>query len=99
MNVESITNSGTFSVLKITERQLKGTGLKGVVAIDKGDTNATLQGSLDNSTFYNIETFTADTLKEITLVPFLRVNGDATGTAADIGTTTVKVFFHSGSHA
>lgn len=99
MNVESITNSGTFSVLSLGERQLKGTGLKGVIAIDKGTTNVTLQGSLDNSTFYNIETFSADTIKEITLVPYLRVNGDATGSAATIDNTTVKLFFHSGSHA
>ena len=99
MYKESITNTGTFSVLALKEKHLKGTGLRGVIAIDKGTTDVTLQGSLDNSTFYNIETFTADTLKEITLVPYLRVNGDATGTAATIDNTTVKLFFYTGSHA
>ena len=92
MYVEKIVNAGSFVVNDIS-RLLPGTGLKGVIAVDRGNTDVTLQGSLDNSTFFNIETFSADTIKEITLVPYFRVNGDATSSAATIGTSVVKLFF------
>ena len=100
MYVESITNSGTFSVLSIEERKLAGSGLKGVIAINIDSTSyVTLQGSVDNSTFFNIETFTADSLKEVTLVPYFRVNGNTTASAATIGSSTAKLFWSPGSHA
>ena len=92
MYVEKIVNSGSFVVNDLT-RLLPGTGLKGVIAVDRGNTDVTLQGSLDNSTFFNIETFSGDTMKEITLVPYFRVNGDATSSAATIGSSVVKLFF------
>ena len=93
MFVEKIKNGGTATVLDISGK-IPGTGLKGVIAVDKGDTNVTLQGSLDGTTFFVIETFTADTLKEITLVPFLAVNGAADTSQNDsIGNSVVKLFF------
>ena len=65
MRTESLTNSGTFVVTSLKD-SLAGTGLKGVISIDRGNTDVTLQGSVDNSHFVNIETFTGDTIKEIT---------------------------------
>ena len=94
MRTEALTNSGTFVVTNLKE-SLAGTGLKGVISINKGDTNVTLQGSVDNSHFVNIETFTADTIKEITLVPYFRVNGDATGSAATIGSSTATLMYEN----
>ena len=90
MEVRSITNGGAFVVTDISSK-LDGSGLKGVLQVKIDGTNVTLQGSIDNTDFYNIETFTASTLKEITLVPYFRVNGDASGSAATIGSSTVKL--------
>ena len=90
MLVQSITNGGAFVVLDLAS-DLDGTGLKGVLQVKIDGTNVTLQGSIDNTDFYNIETFTASTVKEVTLVPYFRVNGDATGSAATIGSSTVKL--------
>jgi len=93
MFVEKIKNGGTATVLDISGK-LPGTGLKGVIAVDYGNTAVTLQGSLDNSTWFVIETFSADTMKEITLVPYLAVNGAADTSQNDsIGSSVVKLFF------
>ena len=94
MRTESLTNSGTFVVTSLKD-SLAGTGLKGVISIDRGNTVVTLQGSVDNSHFVNIETFTGDTIKEITLVPYFRVNGDATGSAATIGNSTATLMYEN----
>ena len=95
MRTEALTNSGTFVVTNLKE-SLAGTGLKGVIAIDhNGSNDVTLQGSVDNSHFVNIETFSADTIKEITLAPYLRVNGDATGSAATIGSSTATLMYEN----
>ena len=50
MRTESLTNSGTFVVTSLKD-SLAGTGLKGVISIDRGNTDVTLQGSVDNSHF------------------------------------------------
>ena len=94
MIVETLTNSGTATELNLGRTKLDGTGLKGVIAVDRGDTDVTLCGSLDGTTYFVIETFSADTMKEITLVPFFKVNGAADTTMDDsIGSSTVKLFF------
>ena len=99
LHIESITNGGTFSTLNLDRKnKLEGTGLKGVLQVKIDGTNVTLLGSLDNTDFYVIETFTASTLKEITLAPYLRVNGTtSTTSAATIGSSTVKLAFHTGA--
>jgi len=86
----SVVNTGTAAETAIV---LDGTGLRGVVAVTVGDTNVTLCGSLDGTTYYVIETFTASTLKEITLCPYFKVNGAADTTMNDdIGTSTCTIF-------
>ena len=95
---EKLLNGGTATILDLGLR-LKGTGLRGIIAVDKGNTNVTLQGSLDGTNFFVIETFTADTIKEITLCPFLRVNGEAdTSNNDNIGTSTAFVYFNNGAY-
>lgn len=86
----SVVNTGTAAETAIV---LDGTGLRGVVAVTKGDTDVTLCGSLDGTTYYVIETFTASTLKEITLCPYFKVNGAADTTMNDtIGSSTCAIF-------
>lgn len=92
MEVRTIKNAGSFQPLDLKD-ELTNTGLKAVIAVVRDNVDVTLQGSLDNTTFFNIETFTASSLKEITLVPYFRVNGDATNSAATIGDSTVKIMF------
>lgn len=95
---DQLVNGGTATVLNLSNR-LKGTGLRGVIAITKGDTNVTLQGSIDGTNYFVIETFTASTLKEITLVPYLRVNGAAdTSNNNDIGNSTAFVYYNNGAY-
>ena len=86
----SVVNTGTAVASSLP---LDGTGMRGVVAVTKGNTNVTLCGSLDGTTYYVIETFTASTLKEITLVPYFKVNGAADVTMDDtIGNSTCNIF-------
>ena len=86
----SVVNTGTAAETAIV---LDGTGLRGIVAIDKGDTNVTLCGSVDGTNYFVIETFTADTIKEITLCPYFKVNGAADTTMNDsIGSSTCTIF-------
>ena len=87
----SVVNTGTAAETAIV---LDGTGLRGVVAVNhNGSNNVTLCGSLDGTTYYVIETFTASTLKEITLCPYFKVNGAADTTMNDtIGSSTCTIF-------
>jgi len=86
----SVVNTGTAVASSLP---LDGTGMRGVVAITKGNTNVTLCGSLDGTTYYVIEEFTASTLKEITLVPYFKVNGANDVTMDDtIGNSTCNIF-------
>ena len=95
---DQLVNGGTATVLNLSNR-LKGTGLRGIVAIDKGNTNVTLQGSLDGTNFFVIEEFSADTIKEITLCPYLRVNGVADTSNNDtIGNSTAFVYYNNGAY-
>jgi hypothetical protein len=95
---DQLVNGGTATVLDLSHR-LKGTGLRGIIAVDKGDTNVTLQGSLDGTNFFVIEEFTADTIKEITLCPYLRVNGAADTSNNDtIGSSTAFVYYNNGAY-
>jgi hypothetical protein len=95
---DQLVNGGTATVLNLSNR-LKGTGLRGVVAITKGDTDVTLQGSIDGTNYFVIETFTASTLKEVTLVPYLRVNGAADTSDNDtIGSSTAFVYYNNGAY-
>ena len=94
MDVLDLVNAGTATALDLRQK-LKGTGLKGVIAIDhNGSNDVTLQGSLDGTNYFVIETFSADTIKEVTLVPYFRVNGAADTSNDDtIGSSTAKLFF------
>lgn len=53
---------------------------RGIVQIKKGDTNVSLYGSLDGTNYVFIETFTADTIKEITMCENFKVSGANDGT-------------------
>jgi len=87
----SVVNTGTAAETAIV---LDGTGLRGIVAIDhNGSNNVTLCGSVDGTNYFVIETFTADTIKEITLCPYFKVNGAADTTMNDtIGSSTCTIF-------
>ena len=94
MDVLDLVNAGTATALDLRQK-IKGTGLKAVIAVTIDSTSyVTLQGSLDGTTYFIIETFTSNTIKEVTLVPYLRVNGAADTSGDDsIGSSTAKVFF------
>ncbi len=94
MDVLDLVNTGTAVALDLRQK-LKGTGLKAVIAITIDSTSyVTLQGSLDGTNYFVIETFSSNTIKEVTLVPYLRVNGAADTSDNDtIGSSTAKVFF------
>ena len=91
-NLISLTNDGsTASQANIDTR---GTGLKGIVQVDKGDTNVSLCASVDGDTFFVLKTFSADTIEEVLLFPHFKINGAADVTFDDsVGTSTLKIFF------
>lgn len=100
MYTDTLKNTGTASVLDLS-RSLQGSGLKGLIAIKIDSTSyVTLQGSINNTDYFVIETFTADTIKEITLCPYMRVNGAADTSNNDtIGNSTATIYFNTSAFA
>ena len=90
----NLINGGTATNHKIDN--LTGTGLKGIISVTKGDTNVTVQGSLDGENYQVIKTFSASAVEEIVLCPRMRVNGAADATNDDsIGSSTATIYFHN----
>jgi len=58
-------------------------GARGVIQVDWDDTDVTLYGSLNGTTFVKIEQFSAPAIKEIALTPYLMVG------SADAATKTL----------
>jgi len=65
---------------------IMGDGSRGVIHVIIADNETvTLSGSVAGGTYTNIEVFTATTLKEITLVPYMKftaTDGDSAGSVA-----------------
>ena len=72
-----------------TNLDLKGTGFRGLIAVNITSGNLTLKGAIGDGVYYDIETFNGDTLKEVTLCPQMKIAVSATATA--------KVFFDNES--
>ena len=68
-----------------------GDGSKGVIQVNHGDTDVTLFGSIDGTNYIKIETFTADTIKEVVLCESFKVSGSDANTTTSIGTSTVHI--------
>lgn len=64
---------------------------KGVLQVDKGDTNVSLWGSIEGSHWTLIETFSADAIKEVVLTPYFVVSGSTSNQTAAIGTSQVWI--------
>lgn len=66
----------------------RNAGGQGVIQVKKEDTNVSLYGSLNGTDFVLIETFTADTIKEIVLLPYFTISAASNGTLdTSIGTS------------
>ena len=61
-------------------------GARGVIQVDRGDTNVSLYGSLNDINYILIETYTASALKEVALCKHMAffAGTDATRTKAEI---------------
>ena len=63
----------------------------GILQVDYGDTTVHLWGSVEGTHWTLIESFSADTIKEIVLTPFFVVSGSAANQTAGIGTSQVWI--------
>ena len=72
-----------------TNLDLKGTGFRGLIAVNITSGNLTLKGAIGDGEYFDIEVFNSSTLKEVTLCPQMKIAVSATATA--------KVFFDNES--
>ena len=70
---------------------LRGSSGQGVVQVSKGDTDVSLYGSIEGTDYVLIDTFNADTLKEVILCPFFKISGAADGTFVSVGTSKLWI--------
>ena len=63
----------------------------GILQVDYGDTTVYLWGSVEGSHWTLIESFTADSIKEIVLTPYFVVSGSAANQTAAIGSSQVWI--------
>ena len=63
----------------------------GVIQIDRGDTDVTLWGSINGTDYVALETFSADTIKELVKCNNFKVSGSSSDIAQGIGTSKVYI--------
>ena len=70
---------------------LRGSTGQGVVQVTRGDTDLSLWGSVNGTDYVLIETFTADSLKEVILCSFFKISGDAADIDTAAGTSRLWI--------
>lgn len=63
----------------------------GVIQIDYGNTPVTLWGSINGTDYVVLETFSADTIKELVKCNNFKVSGSSSNIATSIGTSKVYI--------
>jgi hypothetical protein len=70
---------------------MKNASGQGVIQIVKGNTNVYLYGSLNGTDYVLIETFSADTIKELVLCDKFKISGSATDQTTTIDTSKAYI--------
>lgn len=70
---------------------MKNAGGQGIIQIVKGDTNVHLYASLNGTDYVLIETFSADTIKELVLCDRFKISGSATDQTTSIGSSKAYI--------
>jgi hypothetical protein len=84
----------TLETNTVAQPNFRGSGGKGIIQVDIGDTTPVyLWGSVNGTDYAVIESFSADTIKELTLCPYFRLSGANTAgnSAVTVGTTRAYI--------
>jgi len=83
----------TLETNTVAQPNFRGAGGKGIIQVEIGDTQPVyLWGSLNGTDYVVIESFSSDTIKELTLCPYFRLSGSNTSGNSAISVGTSKAY-------